>query len=56
MLTHSNQKVQRKVERLGSSALTDGTLSADEQDLTRPVIETEQSKPVYLLKHQDSEP
>jgi hypothetical protein len=39
-----------------SSALADLILSADRQSLTLPVIETEQSKPVYLLECRDSEP
>ena len=56
MLIHSSQKAQRKVERLRTSAFAGLILSADRQSLTLPVIETEQSKPVYLLKHRDSEP
>jgi len=52
----ANLRSQRKVERLRTSALAGLILSADRQSLTHLVIETEQSKPVYLLKHWDSEP
>ena len=56
MLIHSSQKAQRQVERLRTSALAGLILSADRQSLIHLVNETEQSKPVYLLKHRDSEP